>query len=532
MSKIQKHNISNIKRCFERSTGVRLVKYMQQSERETAHRNIKNRKLFLVTAIVSLSLLLVAFTWNIFSPRDGDALTLDAVYEGNGIVKITVENHSHKQLEFQPQTKLFKWITDEEVPMLTDAIEYDNLSIDPNSVEILTLDLSNAYDLTLLESSLATEWYYLILTNQNFADGQTWKCSVHFGAEQLGSEKTDEPRYQIEEAILSNIDEELRFYFEDDYYDIFAGNPLHYKYLQKVQEMMQRTRKNVVGSVDTLLYLEPIKDGVVLDENSDLERPYQLRSTWPTVHDEFGKLVGFMDDQHVRKITVNTEDGWLFPIMYLATYWKEEITENSCTFIYGQIVDFKDLAPYLVYENETYCMYDVTHLFYTDLRAYFEEVVNMDPDYYENAERYWDRIQNVYTYTKEHLTFYTPEEWREIYPHVSVEDHVYYKEMWKEGIYGILTCNFDMERIVANIYAEDGTTVYTKTIIPEDPHRHDLSKETEVSEALKSLSDGRYTVEIYVYIKDTEFMSCISAWGSVIYAGPEYYRDIETSNNE
>ena len=50
----------------------------------------------MVTAVLALLLLTTAFTYPLFSPLDGDALTLSAVYEGSGIVSIQVENRSHK----------------------------------------------------------------------------------------------------------------------------------------------------------------------------------------------------------------------------------------------------------------------------------------------------------------------------------------------------------------------------------------------------------------------------------------------------
>ena len=143
----------------------------------------------------------------------------------------------------------------------------------------------------------------------------------------------------------------------------------------------------------------------------------------------------------------------------------------------------------------------------------------MDPRYYKNAERYWDRIQNVYAYTKENLKIYTLEEHQGMRPNAGIEDTVSYKDMPTEGIYGILTCNFDMEKAVFRITAEDGTPVYEKTIIPDDPRRHDMGKEIEINNAIKNLDDGQYNIEVMVYVSGTEYMRCISAHGWLIDVG-------------
>jgi hypothetical protein len=96
MEKPKEHNLRNIQEIFEARTGVEL--------RKERHFRRPVRKAVFVAAVLALLLLTTAFTYPLFSPLDGDALTLSAVYEGSGIVSIQVENRSHKKLEFQPQT--------------------------------------------------------------------------------------------------------------------------------------------------------------------------------------------------------------------------------------------------------------------------------------------------------------------------------------------------------------------------------------------------------------------------------------------
>ena len=77
MDKMQKHNLNNIKRSFERKTGTRLIQQPMSVRRNPL-------KPALVAAVMSVfCLVLVAFTYPLFSPLDGDALSLHSVYEGD-----------------------------------------------------------------------------------------------------------------------------------------------------------------------------------------------------------------------------------------------------------------------------------------------------------------------------------------------------------------------------------------------------------------------------------------------------------------
>ena len=44
----------------------------------------------------------------------------------------------------------------------------------------MTIDLSAAYDFSVLEQPLVDDHYYFVLTNNNFLFGQDWMCSIEF----------------------------------------------------------------------------------------------------------------------------------------------------------------------------------------------------------------------------------------------------------------------------------------------------------------------------------------------------------------
>lgn len=531
MNRMQKHNLYHIKRNIDKKTGTRLISGHVSNENRTATQRKVFRPAVLATLIFSLCLLLVAFTWPLFSPLDGDALALSATYEGNGIVKIQVENRSYKELKFQPQAKLVKWVTGEEVTQLTDDISFDDLAVKSHCTETITLDLSKAYDMELLESSHITEWYYLVFTNNNFVFGQEWKCSVFFGSQQLDERPTAEKHYSLDPVIIEQIEEELRFYFEDDYIGIFASNPMNYEYLQKVQELVLRCGKRIVPSVSDSLMATVAPDDMMFDEET---HTYDTLGQQITVHDPFGKLVGTTENEYVKYLcyympeSESETDGWCLPLIYYSTFEVSAI-ENSedCALIHGQIVSFAELEQYKVFENEQYVCYDVTHLFYTDLRGYVEEVLKYrdatDQDYYFD-EQIFTKIRMVYNDYKENLRIVTWEEFSELRDFCSIHEEPSAGELVENGLSGEIMSDIDILKVVISITDESGSEVYAGEFIPESANVqwskccYDLSQVTEVNEVIDGLAEGVYTIEVSVWL-DTDHMSYRSLWEMMFATG-------------
>lgn len=511
MDKMQKHNLYNIKRNFERKTGTRLIAHPVQVRRNPL-------KPALIAAVMSaFCLLLVAFTYPLFSPLDGDALSLSSVYEGNGIVTITVENRSHKELEFDPQAKLFHWITGEEVPLLSDKIVFEGTNIAPRSTETMTIDLSDAYNMEELEHSMEKDWYYLLLTNYNFVFGQEWKCSVFFGNEAEKLESPDKPFYTLDPVVLSNIEDELRFYFEDDYVGAFAGNPMNYEYLQKTEEYLLRCGKIIVNSVNPGLMVKTIPDGVVLDDTYPLEKQYTLAGQTQSVHDAFGKFVGASETDYVQILQTwaptekGAEDGfWSIPLMFFSTYEISSIESNEdCAFIHGQVVSFGDLDPYKVYEDEFFVCYNVTHLFYTDLRSYVEELVTLnyttESEYYFD-EQVYNRIENIFNYYQENLEIVSWNDFLDLRPDCSIEQSQTSSELVRDGLQGCITSEIEMNKIVMTVsMISGGNEIFSIEIIPDDPYYYDLSDASDVSTFIQNLPEGVYILNIEAWI-DSDVM--------------------------
>lgn len=134
-----------------------------------------------VAGMMLCFLALSAFAYSKFSSIAGDEVVFCSVYRGDGIFEITITNSSDRDLELQEQVKVMRWSSAEEVQGNADKILFENMKIEAHSEGTVMIDLSEGYNIAELEEPLPSgDWYYLVLTNNNFAFGQDWMCDIDF----------------------------------------------------------------------------------------------------------------------------------------------------------------------------------------------------------------------------------------------------------------------------------------------------------------------------------------------------------------
>lgn len=410
MKGMTRKNLRNIRRIFEEKTGVDV----NPSHREST---LSVRKVWVLAAAVIACLALTAFTYPLFSSLDGDELSLCATYEGEGIVSVRVENHSDKKLKFQHKTKLMRWITSEEIPKLDGEPVFENTEIAPHSTGVMTIDLSEAYDMKAVEATFNTqEWFYLLLTNHNFLFGQDWMCSVQFGQQEPGK-KPEKPLLSpsAEAAIMQEMEEELRFYFETAYgSELMAFNGANFHYQQKVEEMLTRFDGTVVpalgptlmvGGPSEFLEPEPIMGkppaGTVFDDTIAQEQQYLLTGTAWRYTDVYGRMVATVEEKAWVQTAMlpqyrgQTDGGVELPLIFLFVYDADMAKPENYAFIYGQLHSFAELENCKVLEDEHYAVYDATNLIYTDLDAYLDYFLTTRTDIYCD-DQIRRRVHNIY----------------------------------------------------------------------------------------------------------------------------------------
>lgn len=380
MSRMTRKNLSHVKQIFQEKTGLRLI-----PEKPVP----PIRKMVLLAAAVICCFGLLAFTYPLFSPLDGDELTLSAVYQGDGIVQICVENHSDKDLEFQPRTRLFSWIPEEEVAPMGGPVLFDNTVFQAHSHGVMTVDLSGAYEIKALEmEGRNPRSYYLLLTNQDFLFGHEWKCSIAFTAE---NRQQEEKHLSAGAEELREMEDALRFYFADSYQDqVLAWNQVNFEYLQKVEEMIRRRDAAVIAPVSPQIMVTG--PSVMLDPQPVIKTEDVMADhTWVTA-DAYHRLVGASVSEKALAVTVNIplkeypDAVSQIPILFTFVYETDSVSPENETFVYGRFLSFRQMEMYQVYRDEHYTIFDVTDFFYQDLDAYLDFLQKTREDLNIDAE--------------------------------------------------------------------------------------------------------------------------------------------------
>lgn len=345
----------------------------------------------------------------LFSDLRGDELALSSTYEGAGVVSVYVENKSDKELEFQPKIKLMQWTTGEAVEPLSENISFSNTKISAHSSGVMTIDLSKAYDIASLEEPLTEDWYYLVLTNENFIFGQDWMCSIDFaGQEEIAVEPESEEPVRVDAIAVQNVKEELRFYFENPSWDTEDRRALDAEYVKAYETLLAEFEGNVISSVSPVLPGNKISLEKPSFSVKDLEGQSDLISGrhWTTRDVNF-KLLG-REDEYALKLSVGLPiekyDGEAdMPLFYIMAYEKEDIEkEENYVFLCGQLLTVAEMEQYKVLEDEQLVFYEISGLLYSDLEAYVQSFVEHRGDV-RYDEYVWEQILTFYSYYKENL---------------------------------------------------------------------------------------------------------------------------------
>lgn len=178
MEKYSRKHLKAIQTIVQNKTGAALA-----ADRKLT--GYKIRRMALLTGSLLCFITLCAFACQKFSSLNGDEAMFAAVYQGDGRFEVIVVNESDRELRLQDKVKLMQWSTGREVEGDPDKIKMEVMTIEPHSRGIVTINLSEAYDIRVLEEKLQDgDSYYFVLTNNDFVFGQDWMCFFDFETEQ------------------------------------------------------------------------------------------------------------------------------------------------------------------------------------------------------------------------------------------------------------------------------------------------------------------------------------------------------------
>ena len=399
MRSFSEENYRNIQSLFTEKTGVPLRK-----------RRVARAAPFVLAAAVLAALLTVtALAADLFSPLAGDDLALGAVYEGDGVVSVHVENRSDKELKFQGQLRLLRWDTSEEIaPKRGAAVRFANTAFAPHTEGVMTLDLSRAYDLEALDEPLAQGGYYLVLTNSNFVFGQDWICFIHAAApEETGetAEPTAAPLAPAETdaELTARVEETLRPFFAMTG-DVAQRRARNAEYYAACSELLAPLGTRVARPAPSDLVIGDAEEGVIFDSAAPADMQHLLTGENYTTLDAYGLPVGGAPGEEALVLSAlvaqregDTDGGAPIPVVYLFTYFREDVENADYLFVHGQLVPLSEVEDRRVYEDERYVCYELSAYFYTDVQTHAETLCAQRGDVcWNDAAR--QRVQKIYDY--------------------------------------------------------------------------------------------------------------------------------------
>lgn len=395
MSNFGKSNIENIINIFEEKTGTKL---------EKPRSKVHPLKCIIAFAVLfCLNLGISVFAGEMLTPLDSDDLSFSSVYEGNGIISVRIQNESDNDLVIQSKLKLMRWTTGEEIEPLNDSIAFSGRKIKAHSTGVVTIDISKAYDIEMLEQPLTDDWYYLILTNNDFAFGQDWTISIEFSETIITPITYPEPP-KADAVIVSQVVGTLKPYFENITYDVTERREMNNNYIDTCSALLFDFDGNVVDSVSPYMTVGDEEPSIVFDESVPLDEQYLLVGNQYATCDYKYKLLtssnldgAFVITASIPNKRYNNNSAEL-PLLYIFTYEKSSITDSGdYTFVYGQLNTFAQLEQYKIYEDDIYVCYELSSLIYSDLREYTEAFVEQSSDNYFD-EQIWKRVLNIYNH--------------------------------------------------------------------------------------------------------------------------------------
>ncbi len=397
---------------LSRAMGDIRLAYIMEAEEYLAYEPAVHRKLWktlLIAAIIVCFMTVTAFAVGMFSSLNGDSLALSARYLGRGEIELSIENRSERELRLEETVRLIYYKDKSPVPGLGGEVLFSNTLIPPGETSLIRVDISAAYDVAMLEEILRNDFYCLQISNSSFLPGQRWTCIVNFrpGAESY----VPANREAGEHARSTLAEEQLSWYFDSFTDDIFQRWNDAAEYFALVEGLIKEQGLTVAEPVEP--YLLPDK----------YDWPMGLNYS---CFDGYNKIVGRRDSDKALISSVYvpyanengiTESSVLIPLFYIFTYELEQTqSPESCAFIRGCFLSFEEMEQYKIYEDESYVMYEMSPLFYTELQPYIEDMLLQIRGAYMD-EQIWQRVVRCYEHFSkkevwEDIIYYHPDEAR------------------------------------------------------------------------------------------------------------------------
>lgn len=258
MEKYNRKRLRNIQGIVQDKTGAVIT----ANKRRIGY---KTRQIVCLAGCLLCFIMLCAFGYMKFSDLNGDIAGFASVYQGDGRFEIIIRNDSDRELELQNNVRVMQWSISKEVEGDRKKIKMSGLTIAPHSKGIVSIDISEGYDVKRMEENLQDgDWYYFILTNNDFAFGQDWMCSFAFEKELI---------IDVEQRLSEAAERRTQQHEEEQEYntgDLIYSDWIWPTVSQKVSAFYGKQRNgtysdhiNITGTAGEEIYA--VADGTVIE---------------------------------------------------------------------------------------------------------------------------------------------------------------------------------------------------------------------------------------------------------------------------
>ena len=152
------------------------------------------------------------------------------------------------------------------------------------------------------------------------------------------------------------------------------------------------------------LVIGDAEEGVIFDSAAPADAQHLLTGENHTTLDAYGLPVGGAPGEEALVLSAlvaqradDTDGGAPIPVVYLFTYFREDVENADYLFVHGQLVPLSEIEDRRVYEDERYVCYELSAYFYTDVQTHAETLCAQRGDVcWNDAAR--QRVQNIYDY--------------------------------------------------------------------------------------------------------------------------------------
>ena len=176
------------------------------------------------------------------------------------------------------------------------------------------------------------------------------------------------------------------------------------EYYAACSELLTPLGTRVARPAPSDLVIGDAEEGVIFDPAAPADAQHLLTGENYTTLDAYGLPVGGAPGEEALVLSAlvaqragDTDGGAPIPVVYLFTYFREDIENADHLFVHGRLVPLSEVEDRRVYKDERYVCYELSEYFYTDVQTHAETLCAQRGDVcWDEAARL--RVQKIYDY--------------------------------------------------------------------------------------------------------------------------------------